>query len=51
MENKSPIDAAFSLAKDLKFDKATMRELKAFAFPYVKVLAPKNKIKKAKIKV
>ncbi len=42
MENKSPIDAAFSLAKDLGFDKATMRELESLAFPDVKALTPQQ---------
>lgn len=42
MENKSPIDAAFSLAKDLGFDKATIRELEMIALPDVEVLTPQQ---------
>jgi len=39
---KSPIDAALSLAKDLNFDKATMRELESLAFNKVENLSPKQ---------
>ena len=42
MKNKSPMEAAFSLAKDLEFDKATMRELEGLAFPKVEQLSPQQ---------
>ena len=42
MENKSPMEAAFALAKDLGFDKATMRELETLAFPKIEKLSPQQ---------